>query len=156
MRRETSLHFTYPSISKICGTVEVQVTSPFKATPQKLHWTDASEVLSVIQLADGRLAFGSDDDTIRIWSTLTGQCEMVRQGHTGNVWWVIQLADGRLASGSDDETIRIWSTSTGQCEKILPGHTSSVWSVIQLADGRLASGSYDETIRIWLTSTGAV
>jgi WD40 repeat protein len=125
-----------------------------EVTPPEVLQGHTRLVLSVIQLADGRLASGSWDNTIRIWSTSTEQCEKVLEGHTSQVWSVIQLADGRLASGSVDKTIRIWSTSTGQCEKVLRGHTRCVMSVIQLADGRLASGSEDKTIRIWSTSTG--
>ena len=90
-----------------------------EVTPPEVLQGHTSSVRSVIQLADGRLASGSYDETICIWSTSTGQCEKVLQGHTSDVKSVIQLTDGRLASGSNDKTIRIWSTSTGQCEKIL-------------------------------------
>ncbi|THU99441.1 mycorrhiza-induced WD40-repeat domain protein [Dendrothele bispora CBS 962.96] len=102
-----------------------------------------------------QLASGSDDKTVRIWNTATGQEEAMLEGHTDGVWSVAFSPDGsRLASGSFDKTVRIWNTATGQEEATLEGHTDGVWSVAFSPDGsRLASGSLDKTVRIWNTAT---
>jgi WD40 repeat protein len=111
-------------------------------------------------LADGRLASGSWDHTIRLWNPVSGACEATLKGHANHVSALAVLADGRLASGSWDHTIRLWNPASGVCEATLKGHTSPVSALAVLADGRLASGSWDKTIRVWQVSdrrwTGAV
>ena len=104
-------------------------------------------VYSVCALSDGRLASGSYDKTIRVWSS-GGACLQTLEGHTDCVTELCALSDGRLASCSYDKTIRVWS-SDGACLQILEGHTECVYSVCVLSDGRLASCSYDKTIRVW-------
>ena len=37
---------------------------------------------SVAVLADGRIASGSNDETVRLWNTATGACDLVLEGHT--------------------------------------------------------------------------
>jgi len=104
-------------------------------------------VWSVTQLADGRIASGSYDKTIRIWDVEKQACVATLAGHEDYVRSVTQLADGRIASGSDDKTIRIWDVEKQACVATLAGHEGRVSSVTQLADGRIASGS--DGLRIW-------
>jgi hypothetical protein len=79
------------------------------------------------------LASGSEDQTIRLWDTQTGQCVKTLQGHTAAVLTVVfapcdaiaiqhedSLQSGQvLASGSEDETIKLWDANTGECLKTL-------------------------------------
>ena len=109
--------------------------------------------------ADGSLlASGSDDNTIRLWNTITGEHIKTLTGHTRPVSSVaFNPADGSLlASGSDDNTIRLWNTITGEHIKTLTGHTRPVSSNVAFSpDGSLlASGSDDNTIRLWDGTTG--
>jgi len=69
-----------------------------------------SSVLSLVVLPDGLLASGSgsEDKTIRIWNTKSGETIKILTGHTSSVLSLVVLPDGLLASGSDDKTIRIW------------------------------------------------
>lgn len=106
------------------------------------------DVLSLVQLKDGRLASGSLDMTIKIWDLEIQKEVLTLTSHEGNVQCLIQLSDGRLASGSGDKTIKIWDTTFTKCHTLL-GHTDRVRALIQLQDLRLASGSYDNTIIIW-------
>ncbi len=112
-------------------------------------------VNSVTPLADGRLASGSGDNTVKVWdlSKPDGQqCVATLNGHTHRVNSVTPLADGRLASCSSDKTVKVWDLSKPdgqQCVATLNGHTHRVNSVTPLADGRLASCSSDKTVKVW-------
>ena len=64
---------------------------------------------SLAVLANGDLASGSDDRTIRVWSSDTGECKQLLKGHTYSVNSLAVLPNGDLASGSRDKTIRVWS-----------------------------------------------
>lgn len=110
------------------------------------------DVLSLVQLKDGRLISGSLDKTIKIWDLNLKKEEKTLLAHEGNVQCLLQMTDGRLASGSGDTTIKIWSLAFDKYHT-LKGHTDRVRALIQLQDGRLASGSYDNTLKIWDINT---
>ena len=64
---------------------------------------------SVCALGDGRLASGSEDNSIRIWDlSKGGECVQTLTGHTCYLCSVCALGDGRLASGSEDASLRTW------------------------------------------------
>jgi WD40 repeat protein len=113
-----------------CSLVSLHYSSSF---PQILsvergrlsHWpsselvisTTGGEVNSVALSPDGqRIASGSDDGTISVWNTMTG--EPVAGPFTGHKDIVRSVAfspDGQhIISGSDDRTIRVWNSTTGE------------------------------------------
>ena len=62
-----------------------------------------------------KLVSGSEDKSIRVWSTETWACERVLQEghHTNAVWALLCARDGEsLISGSRDKTMRVWSDPT--------------------------------------------
>ena len=67
-------------------------------------------VRSLVELFDGRLCSGSEDNTIRLWSIEDGVCEQILTGHTSAVYSVLQLKDGRFCSASYFGIIKIWSS----------------------------------------------
>jgi putative hemolysin len=109
---------------------------------------------SLCVLADGRLASGASDNTIRLWDLKTGTETACLEGHSSEVYAVCVLPDGRLASGAFDKTIRLWDLKTGTETACLEGHSGPVDAVCVLPDGRLASGASDNTIRLWDLKTG--
>jgi WD40 repeat protein len=124
-----------------------------KVQEEKTLTGHTDTIWCLIQLADGRLATGSDDKTIKIWNLQTNYC-ITLSGHTNTVRCLIQLSNGWLASGSDDYSIKLWDINTGRCLDTLQGHKNYVVALAQLADGRLVSGSNRETtIRCWNLET---
>jgi len=114
-------------------------------------------VQSVAFSLDGqRLASGSEDQTVKIWDSVTGKELFSLKGHDGPVTSVAFSPDGqRLASASSDRMVKIWDSATGKELFALKGHTDLVTSVAFSPDGqRLASASWDKTVKIWDSASG--
>jgi len=113
-------------------------------------------VKSVSLSPDGRRAVsGADDQTVRLWNLLTGDCKVL-QGHSHFVSAVCFSTEGtQLLSGSWDQTLRLWDAQSGQCVRIFEGHTGLVTSVCLSADSRWAlSAGWDGSVRLWEVATG--
>jgi WD40 repeat protein len=113
---------------------------------RELGTRSGAVVRSVAWSSDGRLAAGSDDATVRLWSP--DWVEQTLPKHDGPVRSVAFSTDGRLASASDDKSVRIWSTD-GELLATLNGHKGPVCSVAWSVDGWLATGSADTFARLW-------
>jgi WD40 repeat protein len=88
-----------------------------------------SEHVSAVVFSPDRqlVASASDDSTVRVWETVTGQCRSVLEGHSGWVNAVVFSPDGQLvASASRDKTVRMWETATGQRRSVLEDQASSI------------------------------
>ncbi|NEP29186.1 tetratricopeptide repeat protein, partial [Moorena sp. SIO3I6] len=106
---------------------------------------------------DGKqILSGSNDRTVRLWDTESGQLIHTLQGHTRAVSNIAFSPDGKqIVSSSWDKTVRLWDTETGQLIHPLQGHTSYVDAIAFSPDGKqILSGSHDSTLRLWDTETG--
>jgi WD40 repeat protein len=68
---------------------------------------DLVHALAVV--ADGRLASGSRDGTIRLWDVMTGADAARLNSNDAKVYSLAVLPDGRLASGAADRCRLRWS-----------------------------------------------
>lgn len=67
-----------------------------------------------------QVASVSDDHSVRIWDTATGQCTRVMMGHSSSVFSVKWSPDGKqVASDSADKLVRIWDVATEECHVVL-------------------------------------
>ena len=115
------------------------------------------EVLSVA--ADGdffRVATGSADCDIRLWSPDSGELISTLEGHAAPVTGLAFSPDGRhLASASVDGSVRLWDTLSERNLLALHGHEGTVTCVAFSPDGKLVvSGGWDGNLRYWNADTG--
>lgn len=68
-------------------------------------------ILSLAVRADGTLASGSGDHTVRVWDVHHGVCLQTLVGHTAGVCALAVLPRDQLASGSYDHTVRVWDVA---------------------------------------------
>ncbi|XP_038123139.1 F-box/WD repeat-containing protein 7-like [Cyprinodon tularosa] len=109
-------------------------------------------VITCLQFSGDLIVSGSDDNTLKVWSAITGKCLRTLTGHTGGVW-CSQMTGTTVISGSTDRTLRVWDAESGECVHALYGHTSTV-RCMHLHGNRIVSGSRDTTLRMWDVSTG--
>ncbi|XP_064637249.1 F-box/WD repeat-containing protein 7-like isoform X2 [Lineus longissimus] len=120
--------------------------------PTKVLKGHDDHVITCLEFCGPRVVSGSDDNTLKVWSVVTGKCLRTLVGHTGGVW-SSQMADNMVISGSTDRTLKVWNADTGQCLHTLYGHTSTV-RCMHLSGGVVVSGSRDATLRMWDIKTG--
>ncbi|KAJ3121226.1 Platelet-activating factor acetylhydrolase IB subunit alpha [Nowakowskiella sp. JEL0407] len=104
-----------------------------------------------------QLATASEDATIKIWDSETGEFEKTLKGHTKTVLSIEYDSKGTLlASCSADLSIKIWdSTQSYSNTKTLLGHDHSISSIsFTPTNTHLISSSRDVSIRIWDLSSG--
>lgn len=123
-----------------------------KIRPPKLLKGHEDHVITCLEFCGSKIVSGSDDNTLKVWSALTGKCLRTLFGHTGGVW-ASQMADNIIISGSTDRTLKVWNAETGQCIHTLYGHTSTV-RCMHLHEKKVVSGSRDATLRVWDIDTG--
>lgn len=118
------------------------ISSPWKAAYMRQHIIEMNwrsrpirepkilkghddHVITCLQFCGNRIVSGSDDNTLKVWSAVTGKCLRTLVGHTGGVW-SSQMSANIIISGSTDRTLKVWNADNGNCIHTLTGHTSTV------------------------------
>nr|KAF6479969.1 F-box and WD repeat domain containing 7 [Molossus molossus] len=109
-------------------------------SPKVLKGHD-DHVITCLQFCGNRIVSGSDDNTLKVWSAVTGKCLRTLVGHTGGVW-SSQMRDNIIISGSTDRTLKVWNAETGECIHTLYGHTSTVRLVQDVGLGQQNEKTY--------------
>jgi hypothetical protein len=106
---------------------------------------------------DGRrIVSGSNDSTLKVWDTVTGQNLLSLEGHTSNVLSVVFSPDGRrIVSGSHDETVKVWDAGNSRILFSLAADTDNVTSVAFSPEGRRVFARDDAgKVLAWDAATG--
>jgi F-box and WD-40 domain protein CDC4 len=136
------------------------------AEPKRIPFNGPGpSVVTCLQFDEDKIVSASDDETINVFSTKTGQTIRQLQGHSGGVW-ALEYIGNALISGSTDRTIRVWNLDKGTCTHVFVGHTSTVrcLQIIKPVNVNpdplgvpvweppyplIVTGSRDWTLRIW-------
>jgi WD40 repeat protein len=104
------------------------------------------------------LATGSQDHSIRLWETSTGNQKEIIHGHSARInalafspdGNVLASASGYFESSEPDNSVRIWNLVDFTEFRKMSRHDAEVYTVAWSPDCKfVASGSRDSTIRIW-------
>ncbi|KAF9134131.1 SCF ubiquitin ligase complex subunit cdc4 [Mortierella sp. 14UC] len=129
--------------------------------------TGDRQVTTLILDSDAhRIITTFDDETVLVYSALTGALLSTLTGHQGGVW-ASSLHKNTLVTASTDRTIRVWDLLTGICTHVFVAHTSTVRSaqiVLPINVNRhnpgqppkyepefpiIVAGSRDNTVSVW-------
>lgn len=113
-----------------------------------------AKINTIVLTPDGKtLASGSDDATIRIWDTSTGNQLFSLPSDKTRVLAI--SADGKILASSNAENIKLWDISTGTQLKFLKLEDDYVTKLAISPDSSmLTSGNHDGKIRLWDIGTG--
>ncbi|SCV69042.1 BQ2448_2062 [Microbotryum intermedium] len=139
-------------------------------TPKRISFAcNANNVVTCLQFDKDKIVSASDDHSIHVWNTRTGEAKAQLQGHEGEVW-ALQYVGNVLVSGSTDRTVRVWDLDQERCTHTFVGHTSTV-RCLQIIEPQnvnpdptgvpiweppfplIVTGSRDWSLRVWKLPT---
>lgn len=98
---------------------------------------------------------GSFDNSIGVWSLVTGENLGWLEGHEAAVTSVEPFGEGHAVSGGDDFAVIHWDIESGQALNRFEGHRGKVVAVAADPAGRwLASASWDGRVGLWDAASG--
>lgn len=101
-------------------------------------------VFDIVEMSDGRVASGSRDRTVRVWS----QDSVRILSHHRNSVTCLASVSGRLWSGSRDREIAIWNRDLSLRRHFL-AHDGTVLALLPLSNGWVASSAASGELKFW-------
>jgi len=99
----------------------------------------------------------SDDSTIRIWETGTGEQYRIFKGHIGSVKGALFLpGDSTILSFSEDKSIKKWDIQTAKTLYTFDKHSSKVTHLDICADSNRAVSACGDKVLIWDYRNGKI
>ena len=134
----------------------VAVTDAALGAPRTLLSVPGHRVESVAFAADGRVAAGLDDGTVRVL-TADGSKDAVKlAGHDGAVLGVDLDPDGaRVVSAGADGSVRLWDTGSATAQMLLDGKQPENDVHFSPDGSRILAVGNDRRIRFWDARSGA-
>ena len=84
----------------------------------------------------------SDDNTLKVWDAVSGECRLTLNGHTSAVYSGAWSPDGaRLLSGSRDNALKVWDAVSGECLQTFVTFPESSWATIDEQQHRVRRAS---------------
>lgn len=108
------------------------------------------KIVSLIQLASGKLASGSYDNTIRIWN-MDNLKEDKIINERGRVFTLLEFEKNKLLTGNSDNAINLWdiNSKNDKCLYTFLGHKLWINCLVKINNNYFASASNDSNIKIW-------
>jgi WD40 repeat protein len=152
-------------IATLSGTKEIRLWD-LEGSPHRTLRGHSRTINCISFSVDGELLVsGSDDQTVKLWSTARGQEKPIHtfRGHLDAVGCIAFFSSSGkkiIASGSHDNTVRLWNAETSILKLMFTsegekGHLDSINSIAFSSDGVLvASASNDRKVIVSLVETG--
>jgi platelet-activating factor acetylhydrolase IB subunit alpha len=102
------------------------------------------------------LASCSEDASIKLWDTETGENDKTLRGHTKKINSIAFNNQGNMmVSTSMDMSIKLWNMEVHQCIKTMKGHEHNIPNAKFMPAGdQVVSCSWDNTLKLWDCGTG--
>lgn len=146
------------SVAHRTADTSIAILDRLDAEPRILSNAHSSFIGDLVFSPDGsRLASGSWDSSVRIWSVKSGTLQHERWEHAqAAVWAMAWSPDGMyLASGDTDGKVVIWNANEGKRLVSLEQHRDQVNQIQFSRDSkRLLTASTDNTIKLWSLPAG--
>ena len=138
----------------ICSLVTFGQSGSSK--PELVLQTGHTAPINAIALSgDGRfLVSGSDDNTLKVWDTSSGNVLRTLYGHAQAVMAIAISPDSRLiASGSEDFSLRVWDAGSGEA-RVFGQHSGPIREVAFSGDSRQLVSLSNGELKVWEVSSG--
>ncbi len=134
-------------IDATTSTVALEASTPERGpVAPAVTFEHRVNVHAVVALADGRVASGGSDGTVRIWDPANADApDLVFRNHGDEISAMAQLSDGRMVTAAADGAIHVWELGGSP---IIHSRHEAI-ALTELADGRVASTGADGSVLLW-------
>ena len=159
----------FDSVTKDHKSCQLSQQNQFNLVQNSYIKTGHSKQINCLAVVEDKLATGSSDSQIMIWSLDTGEHISTFQGHKGPIVSLSSMtmidkqgvasiqSETYLASGSCDKNIILWNMQDENDTIALKGHDDAITCLLDVLDGRnLISGSADRRIIVWDVLKGKI